>query len=183
MTRLARRTWWPVLMALATAALVFHEDVKAHETTPRDTGIGEICTAGIAMNLGRDASPREALDGRGDGSGWVAPEERCRLPGVPAGLPGNHLITSMTADRKAGIAASEMKAGCTEALEITLGQLELQGWSQTEQSRLARERNADLSVATMIRGDSRLHVIATRGVRSGTATVVAAGFFDEKKRR
>ncbi len=170
-------------MALATAALVFHEDVKAHETTPRDTGIGEICTAGIAMNLGRDASPREALDGRGDGSGWVAPEERCRLPGVPAGLPGNHLITSMTADRKAGIAASEMKAGCTEALEITLGQLELQGWSQTEQSRLARERNADLSVATMIRGDSRLHVIATRGVRSGTATVVAAGFFDEKKRR
>ena len=93
-------------MVLATAALVFHEDVKAHETTPRDNGIGEICTAGIAINLGRGASPREARDGREDGSGWVAPEERCRLPGVPAGLPGNHLITSVTADRKAGIAAS-----------------------------------------------------------------------------
>ena len=171
MTRLARRTWWPVLMALATVALVFHEDVKAHETTPRGTGIGEICTAGIAMNLAKDEYPREALDGRGDGSGWVAPEERCRLPGLPAGLPGKHLITSMTADRKAGLAASEMKAGCTEALEIT------------EQSRLARERNADLRVASMVREDSRLHVIATRGVRSETANVIVAGFFDEKNRR
>ncbi len=165
-------------MALAVAALVFHEDVNAHENTNRDTGIGEICTAGIAMNLAGDASPWEARDGREDGSGWVAPEERCRLPGVPAGLPGNHLITSMTADRKAGIAASEMKGGCTEALAITMDRLELQGWSQTEQSRLARERNAELPVATMIRGDSRLHVIATRGVRSTTAIVVAAGFFN-----
>ncbi len=170
-------------MALAMVALFFHEDVNAYETTHRDTGIGEICTAGIAMNLAKGAPPREAFNGRGDGSGWVAPEERCRLPGVPAGLPGNHLITSTTADRRAGIAASEMKGGCTEALGITMEQLELQGWSQTEQSRLARERNADLPVVTMIRGDSRLHVIATRGVRNGTATVVVAGFFDEKKRR
>ncbi len=178
MTRLARRTWWPVLMALSIAALAFHENVRAHETTPRNTGIGEICTAGIAIDLAGDASSFEARDGRGDGSGWVAPEERCRLPGVPAGLPGNHLITSMTADRKAGIAASEMKAGCAEALEIIMGQLELQGWSQTGQSRLARERNANLHVASMIRGDSRLHVIATRGGRSKTAIVVVAGFFD-----
>ncbi len=170
--------FWIVLVLGGVAGLVFQGPAQAAQEIPEPT-VGYICVAGLAVELARTKSH----PGAGDGIDWpgVLAFERCRLPLMPAGLPGQHLMSSMTKDRRGGVTVSHHEAGQMEALEDSIVQLGAQGWSEEPGAKLARDRSTDMNLTVMEKRGARIYVSAAGSPTEGGSLVVAAGLFSAKE--
>lgn len=168
----ARVLWW-VLVAGGLLCLAYQGRANAGERPPR-TRVGYVCVAGLAVRMITDETY-----GEGHLLGGVSEYELCRLPMVPEGLPGQHLMSSTLEDMSGGITVVRQKESPREALENTVAWLGRQGWEEGEASGLARTRDPSIQMVAMERKGGHLYVVGVPDPGGDGGLVVAAGIFDE----
>jgi hypothetical protein len=175
MSEKLKTTLWWILVVGGLTALLTHGTVRADRRLP-EPRVGYVCVAGLAVQLVRDARydgrPGRSLDWPG-----ILPVERCRLPLLPEGLPGEHLLSAITVDGGGGVSSSMVPGNRAEALERAVDHLSGQGWAQSPASATARSRNGSLDLAVMTRPGGVLHVAAVEG-DGESSMIVAAGLFE-----
>lgn len=129
-----------------------------------------LCLAGIEVDLLREE--------RSAGCGELEGERRgpggCRCGGPPAGLPGEHVLTAIGAERDGALWVTRLEATRPEAIAAASRELAKRGWKESPASRLARSRKRGLPAFETRRGGWTLSVGALDGKRAGSVLLFGA---------
>lgn len=159
--------WWLMVLG-ALAALAFVGRAAASKRVGEMT-VGHVCVAGMAVPVAGSAA------GVGKEAGGTGEVERCRLPMVPAGLPGEHLLSAAAGDGRSGVVLARTRESPKEAMGRVTRWLSEAGWRERPASREARSRSAGLPLAVHERPGGRLYVATMHDPKGDGGLVFVAG--------
>ncbi|MFO8072085.1 MAG: hypothetical protein R6V85_09445 [Polyangia bacterium] len=178
MSRSKRMVAGALAAGLALAVLGWRGAAGASTAEPRPRVVC-LCLAGIEVDLLREE--------RSAGGGELEGERRgtggCRCGGPPVGLPGEHVLTAIGAERGGALWITRLEAARPEAIAAASRELEERGWSESAASRLARSRAGGLPAFEARRGGWTLSVAALDGKRAGSVLLFGAALRGKGARR
>jgi len=146
--------WWMVVLVCVSALILQRTDALAYVTDPK-VRVGYVCIEGLSVRLFGD-------DGGGSSDSLTAWNwDRCIPPGIPEGLPGKFVLSTVTEDGESGVVAVDLKGSPRKAVDQVKSFMEAKDFLLTGPSAMAWNKDQSLPSAELIIDDHRVHLVGT----------------------